>query len=643
MDVICNRCGTEYDFEDALVSPRGTTVKCTQCGHLFKIQRVEDATVASLSSHWTVRTNDGGTRTLPDLSELPRMVREGSVGRDDELSRTGQIWRRLGDIEELDEHFIAADRRGPSRAGEQAGTTSQGLGLGSETASEPSTPSARKPRNPPNRPPKIATGSRSVDDQRSPKASSPPLPAPSLGFNPDDEPTAVAPRGALSSGSQPEAQRYQHHLTPTWETTGAEERTAGIQHESRRRAWARLLASAALVASGTFWFFSSAPSAPSATPAHRVAPAPAEDPAPRWLAAAEAAVASHRLQGFEIALENYGHALSAHDHDDDTRVLCGISRVHALWANALLSDSELSKRDTLQAGTTQPPTPTEAVREHVQQAQKYAALALQSRPGDPEALLVHSDALRLAGALPEARAALDTAFSQDKPSAEGLRIAALLLHAETGDARAAADLAAQAVDAAPDLLRLRLSLAELRLKQGDREAARTQLQALAAMDPQHPRVAELEALLKPTADSNAAAAQTTPGASTATATSEHEASLERGNALLQAGQTAPAKRAFEQALSLQPGSAAAHFGLGQTLMARGRPIQALDQYVAAAVAGHNEALFAVAELYRKLGRQREALTAYQSYLQRSPSGAQLDAAKVQLARLEEQLASARKP
>ena len=37
MDVRCNRCGTEYEFDDALISERGTTVKCTNCGLQFKV------------------------------------------------------------------------------------------------------------------------------------------------------------------------------------------------------------------------------------------------------------------------------------------------------------------------------------------------------------------------------------------------------------------------------------------------------------------------------------------------------------------------------------------------------------------------------------------------------------------------------
>ena len=37
MDVRCNRCATEYEFDDALISERGTTVKFTNCGYQFKV------------------------------------------------------------------------------------------------------------------------------------------------------------------------------------------------------------------------------------------------------------------------------------------------------------------------------------------------------------------------------------------------------------------------------------------------------------------------------------------------------------------------------------------------------------------------------------------------------------------------------
>src|SRR5689334_4021679 len=41
MDVRCEKCLTVYDFDDAQVGPQGSTVKCTQCGNLFKVKRRE--------------------------------------------------------------------------------------------------------------------------------------------------------------------------------------------------------------------------------------------------------------------------------------------------------------------------------------------------------------------------------------------------------------------------------------------------------------------------------------------------------------------------------------------------------------------------------------------------------------------------
>lgn len=37
MDVRCARCGIEYEFDDALISERGTMVRCTECGHQFRV------------------------------------------------------------------------------------------------------------------------------------------------------------------------------------------------------------------------------------------------------------------------------------------------------------------------------------------------------------------------------------------------------------------------------------------------------------------------------------------------------------------------------------------------------------------------------------------------------------------------------
>lgn len=39
MDVRCENCGTEYELDDTKLKPSGVTVKCTHCGHMFKVRK----------------------------------------------------------------------------------------------------------------------------------------------------------------------------------------------------------------------------------------------------------------------------------------------------------------------------------------------------------------------------------------------------------------------------------------------------------------------------------------------------------------------------------------------------------------------------------------------------------------------------
>ncbi|MGB5812451.1 MAG: zinc-ribbon domain-containing protein, partial [Polyangiales bacterium] len=63
MDVTCERCGTEYEFDETLLSARGTSVKCTNCGHVFKVypRAREDADRAT--STWRLQRRDGAIDT----------------------------------------------------------------------------------------------------------------------------------------------------------------------------------------------------------------------------------------------------------------------------------------------------------------------------------------------------------------------------------------------------------------------------------------------------------------------------------------------------------------------------------------------------------------------------------------------------
>jgi predicted Zn finger-like uncharacterized protein len=112
MDVRCSRCGTDYEFDDTLISERGTTVKCTNCGYQFKIYPPKSAD--SAPERWLVRTAVGKELVFTSLRELQRGISEKKVGPNDLLSRGRQPARPLGAIPELEPFFASAV--GPSRA-----------------------------------------------------------------------------------------------------------------------------------------------------------------------------------------------------------------------------------------------------------------------------------------------------------------------------------------------------------------------------------------------------------------------------------------------------------------------------------------------------------------------------------------------
>jgi predicted Zn finger-like uncharacterized protein len=109
MDVTCPRCQTDYEFDDALVSERGTTVKCTNCGHQFRVFRPRAGAGAPATPElWRIERRSGEPLELRSLVELQRAIRAGRVSRDDLLRRGDAAPRRVGDIPELEPFFPAA-------------------------------------------------------------------------------------------------------------------------------------------------------------------------------------------------------------------------------------------------------------------------------------------------------------------------------------------------------------------------------------------------------------------------------------------------------------------------------------------------------------------------------------------------------
>jgi predicted Zn finger-like uncharacterized protein len=139
MEVRCERCRAQYAFADDQVGEHGLTVRCSNCGHLFKVKKKALAITMPVSPEdgstpisatetdraaaraaagqpaaeerrdWSLRQPAGQTYTFKDMSTLHRWIVERKAHREDEISRFGEPWRRLGSIPELQSFFAVVE------------------------------------------------------------------------------------------------------------------------------------------------------------------------------------------------------------------------------------------------------------------------------------------------------------------------------------------------------------------------------------------------------------------------------------------------------------------------------------------------------------------------------------------------------
>ena len=172
MDVRCEKCQTEYELDEARLKPGGVTVKCTHCGHMFKIRKRAitnvghtavppagggrepitavrprpsskpqqppqpsaraparpsdslfdderslgaDEAPTTVDRQWLIRLDNGEQKSCRELATLQQWIIAGVVTRESLISRTGKTWKRIGDIADLDQYFTIADEARASR------------------------------------------------------------------------------------------------------------------------------------------------------------------------------------------------------------------------------------------------------------------------------------------------------------------------------------------------------------------------------------------------------------------------------------------------------------------------------------------------------------------------------------------------
>lgn len=205
MDVSCPSCRSEYELDDARVPADGVTVKCANCKHVFRVKRREEKTDPAVPAHkpggsdlppappsreWKVRQPGGNIYACRELTTLQKWIIEGKVGRDDEISLSGETWKRLGNIPELASFFQVFEEASRARSYEaiRAATGSMpALVLGGPQPPTQQEPAMQLPPEPP--PPSVPT----QPEAPPPKAPPPPAPVPSASKAKDTLRGAVLP------------------------------------------------------------------------------------------------------------------------------------------------------------------------------------------------------------------------------------------------------------------------------------------------------------------------------------------------------------------------------------------------------------------------------------------------------------------
>lgn len=173
MDVRCEKCQTEYELDEARLKPGGVTVKCTNCGYMFKIRKRANTNVGltpvsstgptspvtpigrdagpvvrprpassrppapgrardsifdedprqlgideaptTVDRQWLIRLENGEQKSCRELATLQQWIITGVVTRESLISRTGKTWKRIGDIADLGQYFTIADEARANR------------------------------------------------------------------------------------------------------------------------------------------------------------------------------------------------------------------------------------------------------------------------------------------------------------------------------------------------------------------------------------------------------------------------------------------------------------------------------------------------------------------------------------------------
>ncbi len=683
MDVKCEKCGTEYEFDDRKISEAGITVKCTNCGHLFKVVRQRVSAVradAEGSSRempgprrvpWMIRNGRGEVKEFKDLATLQQWIAQGKVSPADQISKSGETWKPLSSIIELSGMFVApviqttstAPPPPPPATAEDIMPSGQFKLEGPSDLGTPSPGIVRPIGSPlPGHPAGVHLGAQATPMQTS-QTPYPGTPAPSTApfgspvypstpyetgqYRVGQVVTGAHHPGATGFGGEPSSSTFR------FEDAGPPGYARPDQGAARGFAMG-VLATVALAGVAYFAYDQwsdrratppAAQPAPAATVPSGSLAAPAPPPAETIVGAPAQA---EGLAGLGATLAAAERQLEALGPQGEPAQRAAAQARAASAAIGLAEYARLADR----------PADLKNATAHVEAAEALA-------PDAPATRLARLDLARVSGAVPAAQAALIAAKGVNAdPDTLRWQAAALTLHAAEGAAEAAKKLsalpaalqkaprvrfltaAALARSAQPDRARAQLRL--LLTERPDHEPADALLRALAAAAPpvagsapSQPAAAATGAAVSAAPPSvapsvaAAAAREAPPAARNAEPGGNYDALMRKGSAALERGRTQQARRYFDAALKKNPRSPEPWSNLawcdldeGQTSSAIRRFQQALERS-----SRYADAMFGLANAFEKSGRRADAVAAYERYLKAHRTGRHVRIARSKIEKL----------
>ena len=685
MDVICERCKAEYEFDEALLGEKGTTVKCSSCGLVF---RVMPANRAAGRSQLKLRYAKNGTvEALGSLRELQQRIRAGEVGIDDELGRDGFPFRPLREVPELKNFFSAgaeekatlpprAPGTGESRNLHAAKTVegrlpgSPGATLGGHSNDEdPFFSASTNPPPLPNQSARAAAMRSAPPPSRSPPALREQAPtqrpaapsarpggsvAPSASHSPERRIPPLSKQTMLGVGPQgqqvPRAPRMPSFADPTRPPAAEPVRTVSPSQRAdpRDRPWSDAGSVGQPNPHATLH------GAPAPINLQRApAPEPAAPPA-RGSASNERGGTLRPLYGVQPAEYEPGHEGPAapypgeHEHqqgpglqDDESDADEGDASTRALIERLRADARAPAVPEGRQLYLDDDELPPERVVGGSSRLWFYVLVLLLLGGGGWYYVtrVLYAPPLREDEALAPA------------PANSTDQAASLEADAQVAEAAALAAAAAESVDAGAGA-----PLARAKAEQPETPPQAASAAAEQAPAAQAPAATDKPAQAQPEKPAAGGANQAPPpvgaGAAGAASKLERGASprtaeraatgadpeayapwVSKGDQLFARGDFAGAQRAYKAALALRPSGSEANAGLGFALLSAGQTREALSYFDHAASSGYAEANIGLGDAYRKLGQPSSAIEAYQGYLERLPRGPRASYAQREIDRL----------